>query len=148
SINAVLLSWYVGEAAVGIYGAAWQLLVPIAIVLQAFDSSLFPMMCRRAEDGAERVHELAVLMLELLAFVAVPGSILFFFGADMIVSTIYSHKEFSGSVLVLRITLPVVLMQAIANTFGQVLYSQRQEHVTLRIVAFDVVFNLVVGVVL
>jgi peptidoglycan biosynthesis protein MviN/MurJ (putative lipid II flippase) len=39
-------------------------------------------------------------------------------------------------------------MQAIANTFGQVLYSQREEHATLRIVAFDVAFNGIVGLFL
>jgi O-antigen/teichoic acid export membrane protein len=148
SINAVLLSWFAGEAAVGVYAAAWQLLVPIALVLQAFDNSLFPIMCRRAEVSARRVQQLAVLMLELLAFVAVPGCILLYFGAGTIISTVYSHKDFASSVLVLRITLPVIITQAIANTFGQVLYSQRQEHATLRIVAFDVAFNLICGTAL
>jgi O-antigen/teichoic acid export membrane protein len=148
SINAVLLSWFANEAAVGLFVAAWQLLVPVWLALQAVDNSLFPMMCRRAEDNRKRFQQLTVLLLEVLTFVAVPGCVLLYFGAGPIISTVYGNKDFASSVIVLRIMLPVLLLHAAASTFGQVLYSHRREHVTLQIVAVDVVFNVVCGSVL
>lgn len=148
SINTVLLSWFAGEAAVGLFVAAWQLLVPVWLALQAVDNSLFPMMCRRAEGSRQRFRQLTVLLLEVLTIVAVPGCVLLYFGAGPIISTVYGSKDFTSSVLVLRIMLPILLLHAAANTFGQVLYSHRREHVTLRIVAFDVLFNLICGIAL
>lgn len=148
SINTVLLSWFVGETAVGLFGAAYQLLVPVSLTLQAIDVSLFPMMCRRADDNRRRVQQLTILMLEVLAFLAVPGCILLYFNAGYIISLVYGHEDFASSVLVLRIMLPMLLMQAVVNTLGQLLYSHRREHVTLRIVAINVAFNTIIGTIL
>jgi O-antigen/teichoic acid export membrane protein len=145
SINAVLLSWFVGEEAVGLFGAAYQLLVPVSLTLQAVDTSLFPMMCRRAETSRANVQQLTVLLLEIMAVLAVPGCILLYFGAGPIISAVYGHDDFANSVLVLRIMLPVLLLQAIVNTFGQVLYSHRDEHLALRILIVDVLFNVAFG---
>ncbi|MEX0612790.1 MAG: polysaccharide biosynthesis C-terminal domain-containing protein, partial [Pirellulales bacterium] len=148
SINTLLLSWFAGEAAVGLYAAAWQLLVPVSMTFQAVVNGLFPILCRRADDNRERFRQLTVLLLEILTIVAVPGCILLYFGAGPIISAVYGDESFFRSVIVLRIMIPVLLLQAICNTFGQVLFSQRQEHVTLRIVAIDVVFNAICGTTL
>ncbi|MEX2315989.1 MAG: oligosaccharide flippase family protein [Pirellulales bacterium] len=145
-INTVLLSWFSGEAAVGLFGAAWQLLIPVRMTLQAIVSSLFPIMCRRAEESRVRLQQITALTLEILAFITVPSCILLYFAAGPIISVIYGDQGFASSVLVLRIMVPVLLLQAVTSTLGQVLYSQRREHVTLRIVAIDVVFNLLVGI--
>jgi O-antigen/teichoic acid export membrane protein len=148
SINTLLLSWFAGEAAVGLYAAAWQLLVPVSMTFQAVVNGLFPILCRRADDNRERFGQLTVLLLEILTIVAVPGCILLYFGAGPIISALYGDENFSHSALVLRIMIPVLLMQAICNTFGQVLFSRRQEHVTLRIIAIDVAFNAICGTTL
>ncbi len=148
STNILLLSWLTGEAAVGVFSAAWQLLVPMTIIWQAVGNSMFPVLCRRAERGRKRLQQLAVWMLEMQAIVAVPFCILMYFAAGPVIQLVYSHDDFSSSVVALRIMLPMLLLQAVTTTLGQVLYSRRQEHLTLRIVVIDAVFNLVCGVVL
>jgi O-antigen/teichoic acid export membrane protein len=148
STNTVLLSWFAGETAVGVFAAAWQLLIPVSMTFQAIVQGLFPIMCRRANENRQRFRELTVLLFEILAIIAVPGCILLYFGAGAIISLVYGNKDFASSVLVMRIMLPVLLLQAVALTFGHVLFSQRQEHVTLRIVAIDTAFNALCGIVL
>jgi O-antigen/teichoic acid export membrane protein len=148
STNTLLLSWFSGEAAVGVFAAAWQLLIPVSMTFQAIVNGLFPMMCRRADDSRQRFRQLTVLMLEILTVVAVPGCILLYFGAGPIISIVYGSEGFAASVLVMRIILPMLLLQAAALTFGHVLYSQRQEGLTLRIVAVDACFNAVCGTAL
>jgi O-antigen/teichoic acid export membrane protein len=86
------------------------------------------------------------MMTEIVILIAAPSSILLFFNAEQVISFLYSHKDFSGAAPVLKIILPVLLLQALAGTFGQLLYSQHREHVTLQIVVIDVVLNVLIGV--
>jgi O-antigen/teichoic acid export membrane protein len=148
STNTVLLSWFAGETAVGLFAAAWQLLVPVSMTFQAVVNGLFPILCRRAEDNRQRFRQLTVLMLEILTVIAVPGCILLYFGAAPIISLVYGEERFAQSVLVMRIILPMLLLQAVVLTLGHVLFSQRQEHVTLRIVAAAALFNALCGTAL
>jgi O-antigen/teichoic acid export membrane protein len=148
TVNTVLLSWFVGEVAVGIFSAAWQLLVPVTLALQAVHNSLFPTLCRRANSDRRQLQRLILLMLEVLAFIAVPGCVLMYFCAEPIISLIYGHRDFSGSIAIMRIILPVVILQAVSNTFSLVLYSHHREHITLRITATNLVFNVVFGIML
>ena len=82
SVNVILLSWFSSEAAVGVFSAAAQLLIPPNIALQAVVNSLFPVMCRRADQGRARSRQLALMIFEVLTFVAVPGCVLLWFGAQ------------------------------------------------------------------
>ena len=145
-ISTVLLSWFSSEVAVGLFGAAWQLLMPARLVLLAIINSMFPMMCRRAEENAARLQQFTVMMTEIVILIAAPASILLFFNAEQVITLLYAHKDFSGAAPILKIILPVLLLQAMAGTLGQLLYSQHREHVTLQIVAIDVVLNIVIGV--
>jgi O-antigen/teichoic acid export membrane protein len=144
--STVLLSWFSSEVAVGLFGAAWQLLMPVRLVLLAIINSMFPMMCRRAAENNERLQQFTVMMIEIVILIAAPSSILLYFNAEQVIAFLYAHKDFSGAAPVLRIILPALLLQAIAGTFGQLLFSQHREHVTLQIVAIDVVLNVVIGV--
>ncbi len=144
--STVLLSWYSSEVAVGLFGAAWQLLMPVRLVLLAIINSMFPMMCRRADENNERLQQFTVMMIEVVLLIAAPSSILLYFNAEQVISFLYAHKDFSNAAPVLRIILPALLLQAIAGTFGQVVYSKHREHVTLQIVAIDVALNIVIGV--
>lgn len=144
--STVLLSWFSSEVAVGLFGAAWQLLMPVRLVLLAIINSMFPMMCRRAAENNGRLQQFTVMMTELVILIAAPSSILLYFNAEQVIAFLYAHKDFSGAAPVLRIILPALLLQAIAGTFGQVLFSQHREHVTLQIVAIDVVLNIMFGV--
>jgi O-antigen/teichoic acid export membrane protein len=71
-----------------------------------------------------------------------------YFAAEPIIALAYGGRDFEGSVLVMRIILPVLLLQMVTSTLGQVLYSRRRERVTLWIVAIVVAFNLVAAVAL
>jgi len=144
-ISTVLLSWFTGEVAVGLFGAAWQLLMPARLVLLAIINSLFPMMCRRADENNERLQQFTVMVIEIVVLIAAPCSILLYFGADQVIALLYANKDFSGSADVLRIVLPVLLLQGIAGALGQLMYSQHREHVPLQIIGVDVVLNIIIG---
>jgi O-antigen/teichoic acid export membrane protein len=144
--STVLLSWFSSEVAVGLFGAAWQLLMPARLVLLAIINSMFPMMCRRADENNGRLQQFTVMMIEVVILIAAPSCILLYFNAEQVIAFLYAHKDFSGAAPVLRIILPALVLQAIAGTFGQLLFSQHREHVTLQIVAIDVAINIVVGV--
>src|SRR5262249_33739553 len=141
-------SWISGEVAVGLFNAAWQILVPVRMMLQAIITSLYPVMCRRAPGSRERFQRLTILIFEILAVIAVPSCILLYFGATPIIQTLYRNHDFSDSAVLLRIMQPVLILHAVTGTFGLVLFSKRKERRTLRIVTIVVAFNLVSGILL
>lgn len=148
SVNPILLSWISGEVAVGLFNAAWQLLVPVRMMLQAIVSSLYPVMCRRAAESRERFQRLTILILEILIVIAVPSCVLLYFGAAPLIQAVYSNRDFANSAILLRIMQPVLILHAVTGTFGMVLFSQRRERRTLRIVTIVVAFNMVSGILL
>lgn len=148
SVNVVLLSWFSGEIAVGVFGAAVQLLVPPGIALQAVVTSLFPVMCRRADQERAGSRQLSLMMFEILTFIAVPGCVLLWFCAEPLIALIYHSDGFVESAMIVRVIVPSLVLSALTRLLGQVLMSHRREHVNLRIVAVDVVFNVVCGTVL
>ena len=139
--STVLLSWFSSEVAVGLFGAAWQLLMPVRLVLLAIINSMFPMMCRRAAENNERLQQFTVMMIEIVILIAAPRLNFALFQRGAGDRVLIRDKDFSAAAPVLRIILPVLLLQAIAGTFGQLLFSQHREHVTLQIVAIDVGLN-------
>ncbi len=148
SLNYVLLSWCFDETAVGIFGAAIQLLNPPSIALQAVVNSLFPTMCRHAEQGREKSYALIVMMFEVLTFFALPGCVLLWYCAAPLIELVYSQNGFDDSAILVRIMLLSLIFGAMTRLLGQLLLSYLQEHVNLRIVALDFLFNLICGAIL
>lgn len=148
SVNVVLLSWFAGEAEVGIFVAAVQLLMPPGIALQAIVNSLFPIMCRRAAACRESSRQLIHVMFEALMFVAIPGSVLLWFCAQPLIELVYSRDGFESSTLIIRIAIPTLVLSTLTRLLGQLLMSNQREGINLRIVAIDLTFNMVIGLIL
>ncbi len=108
-------------------------------------TSIFPIMCRRAERSREDSGLLVIMMLEVLMFVAVPGCVLLWFCAQPLISIVYKSSTFVDSASLVQIMVPSILFGAATKILGQVLMSYGREHVNLRIVAINLCFNAICG---
>jgi O-antigen/teichoic acid export membrane protein len=148
SVQIVLLSALATETDVGLYSAASQVLVPVALLFQSLTQTLFPIMCRRFEEDYRDLKQVAERTLAGLLAVAIPVSGILFVVADKALVFLYRGDKFLMAVPVLRILVWSVVLEAVTLALGQVLLAGRREIVTLRIVIVNIIVSLALGLVL
>ncbi|HEY2548637.1 MAG TPA: oligosaccharide flippase family protein [Candidatus Acidoferrum sp.] len=148
SLNIILLSKLAGETEVGLYSAAAQLLVPLALVYLSIVQSIFPVMCRKVQDGFPDLRRIAEQAIEVLLMLAVPAVAGIFFFGQWGLSVLYKNPAFLRAVPALRIMAWILIFQVFSYVLGQVLLATHREKVTLRIVIVDVLITLTAGTLL
>ena len=145
SIISLLLSKLASLAAVGLFSAACQVMVPLNLIYQSMAQSIFPLMCQRVEPGLQNLKRIAVQSLELLLMLAVPAVAGIFFLGQSVLSVIYKNPAFLQAAPVFRIIGWTLLLQVFSQVLGQVLLATHREKITLRIAVVCTLVNLLVG---
>ncbi len=148
SLNIILLSKLTTETEVGLYNAAAQVLIPLAIFTQCVMASSYPIMCRRFAADSVGAREVSRRLMELLFLLVIPGAVGVFMIADRLLAMVYGQAEFSGAASVLRVTVSIVILNSLTGILGQLLMAGNHERTTLRIVIVDLVTGFILGWVL
>ena len=125
-MDVFLLSLFHGEAAVGIYDAAWKLIRLSAVVARSFTTAVFPYISRlyvRAEDTFHRVnlHSIKYILAAILP-VVIGISIL----AEQIVRFLYG-PEYLSSVPVLQVLAWLMIPQFLNPFLSHTLFARHQQ---------------------
>ncbi len=145
SVNAMLLSKFATEAEVGLYGAATQLMQPALMIYRSIVGSVFPAMCSRAAGNLEELARMTRWLVTFLLLLGAPAAVLVFTFADVGLLTLYGKKEFLQATDVLRVLSSVLLLQCVTNVLGHALWAATKESTALRIVAVNLVLNILIG---
>ncbi len=145
SLNVILLSKLASETEVGLYSAATQLLVPLALVYQSIAQSIFPVMCRKVEPGYQVLKHIAQQATELLLVLALPVVTGIYFLGNGALILLYKKPTFLAAVPALRVMAWILIFQVFTSVLGQVLLACHREKVTLRIVIVVLLVTVVVG---
>jgi O-antigen/teichoic acid export membrane protein len=148
SANVVLLSKLAGEAEVGIYSAAWQLMVPARLFYQSIVNSVFPQMCRTMAAAPSRLKEMLQWIIEFLFAIGLPLSVALFFLAEPGLLLLYGEMEFAAAGDIVRILVGVLLLHTLTSALGNALWAASRERITLRIVVVNLAVNIVVAAIL
>lgn len=145
SLNVILLSKLATETEVGLFSAATQVMVPLALVYQSIAQSILPVMCRKVEPGFQALKRIAEHTMELLLALALPTIAGIFFLGQWLLSVLYKNPAFVHAVPVLRLTAWILIPQIFTNVLGQVLLATHRERVTLKIAFVDVLVTFAAG---
>jgi O-antigen/teichoic acid export membrane protein len=148
SITVVLISRLLGEAEVGIFSAASQLLAPLALIYDSVVKSIFPVMVRRFKAGVHGLRVVTEKMLEFLFTISFPAVIGLFFTAAAVLMLLYNDPDFLQGVTVLRILVWMPLGDAITTALGQALWASDHEKTALRITVVNTVVKSIVSFLL
>ena len=148
SLNIILLSKLTTETEVGLYNAAVQVMIPLAIFIQCVMTSSYPIMCRRFAPIPTVCVQVSSRLMELLFMLVIPGAVGLFMIADNLLSTVYGQEEFAGAASILRITVSIVILNSLTGILGQLLVAGNRERTTLRIVTVNLVTGFVLGWIL
>ena len=139
SLTVILISTFLTESDVGIYSAARQLIVPLALVSQAVGLGLFPTMVRRAGSGTQQLRDLVGKVTEAMTAIILPAVVGLALVAQPVLDLIYGSDGFDESRTVLVILVWSALTGAWTAVLGQALWADRREREALRISVINLV---------
>jgi O-antigen/teichoic acid export membrane protein len=143
-VDATLLSLIEGNAAVGIYGAAYRLLESTLFVSYAFATALLPTLSRLS---GERLRETYELGMKLVATALLPLGMVFVLFAEPIVDLLYSD-EYAEAIGAVRLLGGAAALYGVTYLATHVLVAQGRHlsavaWATGAVLAVNVVLNLI-----
>lgn len=139
--DALLIAWFQDETAVGLYAAAYTLVLGVQVVPVVLTAALFPIFARTHGDGTDGFTQTWHDGLRLLLLITLPVSVLLCVLAGPIIQRAFG-SEFAESADVLRIITWMSPLVAVSLAAQAVLKGSRREGTLLRVSLACVVFNV------
>jgi len=146
-IDMVMLSLMKGDAAVGLYSAAYKLIDALGFIPMAFSTALFPVLSQlhvSAQDSLKFAYQKAFKYLLIVGLPIAVGTTLV---ADRIIVGIYSIN-FSEATSVLRILIWAGALNFLNWLLWTMLTSINKQHVITRVTFLSMSFNIIANLIL
>lgn len=147
NLDVVVLSGVAGEAAVGVYSAAWKFVRLGSVVAKSFTTAVYPVMSRMYAESKESFKRLYRNTIRAMCALALPAVIGVTILTDRIVDLLYTD-EFADAVPVLRVLIWVLLLEFLNPFLSHVLFAQGRQHRSMVVAAVSLVLNAVATCVL
>lgn len=145
-IDTVMLSLLKGDAAVGLYSAAYRVSEVSLIIPTMFVTSLFPVMSRYYKDSRDLFVSAYRKSVKFLLYLALPLSLTVTLLAKHIVNLIFT-EEFLESTIVLQILIWSAAFSYVGMVLGTVLITANKQVLRLKllivVLVLDVILNLI-----
>ncbi len=126
SMDVVLLSLFCGEAAVGIYDAAWKLIRLGPVVASSFTTAVFPYISRLYVDSRDAFHQVSEQSVKFILAAILPAVLCISIFADQIVLFLF-HTQYAESGPILRLLAWLLIPQFLNPFLSRVLYARGQQ---------------------
>lgn len=137
-VDAIMLSFMTPENIVGAYGAAYRFFDILMFIPSIFSVAVFPIFSRIYKDK-ENLASTTTKSIDFIIIAGIPVSILIFIFAPEIINLFYGLKQYTSSVIVLKIFAIGVILVYIDMILGTaILASDKLKEWTL--VALGAVF--------
>lgn len=146
-IDTVMLSMLVNEKAVGIYRAAYNIVLAATTFSSAFVIALFPMIARLYETEREN----AVKLSSDVIFYALIFSLPIAFGGTLIASQFIGQlylPSFGEAAFILQILLWWVPISSVTSILGHILGGMNLQRYVLGVSTVNAIFNVVANLIL
>ncbi|MCX8009783.1 MAG: flippase [Ignavibacteria bacterium] len=142
-IDTILLAFWKDEYNVGIYQAAFKVVLLTLVIPDIFNNSLIPTLTRIYSENNYLWKRFGELMNKSLFIIALPISIILFVFAEQIIHLIYGAKGFTDSISILRIFAVILLIRFSLETYAMMLTTSNRQKVRMKIVILGILINLI-----
>lgn len=149
-IGSVLLQFFEGFDAVGVYNGAFRLFLAVLFVPQVFSSAVFPTMSKFYVTSHDSLRTAFHKFLKYMVILSVPMAVGTTLLADRIIAFMTAEKyaTFSGSVLVLQILIWAAVFIFLSNAYGAMASASNMQRTAMRIAGICMVLNIILNLVL
>lgn len=144
NLDTVLLSYFKGDQAVGLYNAANRLVLAGKMIPGIVIPALFPIMSEISKRSKEEFDHFLEKSLTLMFCLALPISVGTTFLADKIINLLFGG-EFSGSVRALQILVWGMFCMYLSIVMGHGLIAKDYQRINTKITGIGLVISLLVN---
>ncbi|HET8649120.1 MAG TPA: flippase [Gemmatimonadales bacterium] len=146
-LNPILLNYFHGYDANGVYASASKLVEIVLLCVTFYQMSLFPTLSRLFAETRMRHRWMLIESIRYLVMLALPAAAIFFFAADRIIPLLFGSR-FLSAIPVLRILAVAVTFAALRHLLLTGLASMNQQWNWVRTQLVGVTLGLIAGLVL
>ncbi|TLS38493.1 flippase [Pseudalkalibacillus caeni] len=141
----ILLGFFIGPAAVGIYVVAVNIGERLSIFAQSISSVLLPKISS-LKDDLERNQLTSIISRNVLAFILI-GSLSVFFLSDFVIDLLFDPRYEESSPL-LKLLLPGIAVLSVEKILSNDIAARGKPELNMYVSFFNVPFNVVLNVIL
>ena len=146
-IDSIMLSMLQGPDAVGIYNAAYKLVLMTTFIPIIFNTALFPIMSRYFLSSKRALHKSFEKLAKSMFFIGIPMGVGTFFISQKLILYIYGY-QFIDSVAALQILIWSAVLIFARSPFEKLLESSNRQVTVTKIFGIGVIFNVLANLLL
>lgn len=147
-IDTVLLEFFKGDVAVGIYNAAYNPLLSLSMIIAGMVSAaVYPVMSRYFKESGDSLHKLTKMSSKYLAIIGFPVAAGCFVLADKLIALFYAGG-YLGAVLAFQILALFIPIRLVSTITGTLLSSIDRQEYRMLSVGFSAGFNIILNIIL
>ncbi|MCP4417910.1 MAG: flippase [Chloroflexi bacterium] len=140
-IDVLMLSYYQGSVAVGLYEAAATIFYRFNILARMFNNALMPLMAREYETEAKRIRKYVNAAAKYQVALGIPLTLLCLFLGRQLITAVYG-PSFAGAGIVFTLLATIITLRFLDNTLATTLTAVNMQSYRSLIVAFAAVINI------
>lgn len=146
-IDIIMLSFFQGNIAVGLYDSAVRLVDSLAIIITSFSTAIFPVMSRFHVQNKELTPTIIEKSLKFILAIIIPIAVGTSILAQQII-TFFFGVDFAPAAIALQILIWYSVLNFTALFIYLQLYSMNKEKLVFRIVAVSLTINIILNIYL
>ena len=142
SLDVLVLSYFSGEIAVGLYTAAWKVVRLGSVFSKSYTTAVFPVMARlhgKSKDSFGRLYRSTIRIMALIAIPAVVGICIL---SSDVIQILYTD-EFVESTPVLRVLVWALLVEFLNPFLSHALFAQGKQNKSMQVAGISLAVNTV-----
>jgi O-antigen/teichoic acid export membrane protein len=130
-LDTILIGIWLGDAATGIYQASFRIMLLALIVVDVIRSPLLPVFSKLFYVDKDKWVMMNRLFFKVLALLAIPIGLTFYFAADLIIKVIYGPGKYLESIQLLKIFGVIIFIRFLGEPFVLILTTSRRQHILM-----------------
>jgi O-antigen/teichoic acid export membrane protein len=144
-MDTVLLAMWKGDYHVGIYQAAFKLILIPLLIPEILINVLTPTLARLNVENKQQWNSIGAVMSKILYISIIPISVIIFVFAEQIINIIYDSNDYSAAIAILKILAVTLFVRINFEAFALMLTTSNRQKTRMIIVIFAALLNLLLN---
>ena len=140
TMDVIVLSLVWGEAAVGLYSAAWRYIRLGAVAARSFTTAVFPTLTRLYNESHTAFEQMFKHSFRIMCMISLPVIILVSVIPERVVNLMYRH-QYEAAAPILQVLVWMLLLEFINPFMSHILFSQGKQRYSMYVAAVGLATN-------
>jgi len=146
-IDSVMLSFMAGNEAVGIYNAAYRIVLILLFIPIVINAAVFPVMSRLYRSSSDSLQKITEKYFKFMLLISMPMGILITFFAGNIILLLFGNQYYP-SVIALQILIWATVLTFINSSYVQLFQSSDKQMTVTKIAFIGMIINISLNLLL